>query len=142
MRSFTPKILRAATLVALLVTVPFAGAYAGPREAALINQIESVDTGIRAAMQANRIKPDEARALSTQVSQLDRAAQRAARDGTMPTTQYHQLLAELDHVSQRLRAATGSAFLIGSGGDGGTAMAQTIRKAETLHYSAAVRSCA
>lgn len=44
MRSFTPKILRAATLVALLVTVPFAGAYAGPREAALINQIESVDT--------------------------------------------------------------------------------------------------
>ncbi|WP_348640704.1 hypothetical protein [Mesorhizobium sp. AA22] len=85
----------------------------------MINQKESVDTGIRAAMQANRIKPDEARALSTQVSQLDRAAQRAARDGTMPATQYHQLLAELDHVSQRLRAATGSAFLIGSGGDGG-----------------------
>ena len=70
-------------------------------------------------MQANRIKPDEARGLRTQVAQLDRAAQRAARDGTMPATQYHQLLAGLDHVSQRLRAATGSAFLIGSGGDGG-----------------------
>ncbi|WP_254022909.1 hypothetical protein [Mesorhizobium ventifaucium] len=66
MRSFTPKTLgpktlRTATLAAVLVTVPFAGAYAGPREAALINQIESVDSGIRAAMQANRIKPDEAR---------------------------------------------------------------------------------
>jgi hypothetical protein len=119
MRSFTPKTLRTATLAALLVTVAFAGAHAGPRETALINQIDSVDTGIRAAMQANRIKPDEARGLRTQVAQLDRAAREAARDGTMPTTQYHKLLAQLDHVSQRLRAATGSAFLIGNGGDGG-----------------------
>lgn len=119
MRSFTPETLRTATLAALLVTVPFAGAYASPRETALINQIESVDPGIQAAMQANRIKPDEARDLRTQVAHLDRAAQRAARDGTMPTTQYQQLLAQLDHVSQKLRAATGSAFLIGSGGDGG-----------------------
>ncbi|MCF6101214.1 hypothetical protein [Mesorhizobium muleiense] len=124
MRSFTPKTLRpktlkTATLAALLVTVPFAGAYAGPRETALINQIESVDTGIQAAMQANRIKPDEARGLRTQVGQLDRAARRAARDGTMPATRYHQMLTQLDHVSQRLRAATGSAFLVGSGGDGG-----------------------
>ncbi|CAH2396503.1 hypothetical protein [Mesorhizobium escarrei] len=119
MRSFTPKTLRTATLAALLVIVPFAGAYAGPRETALINQMESVDTGIRAAMQANRIKPDEARDLRTHVAQLDRAAHRAARDGSMPATQYHRMLAQLDHVSQRLRAATGSAFLIGSGGDGG-----------------------
>ncbi|RWP59314.1 hypothetical protein [Mesorhizobium sp.] len=119
MRSFTPKTLRTATLAALLVTVPFAGADAGPHEAALINQIESVDTGIRGAMQANSIKLDEARGLRTQVAQLDRAAQRAARDGTMPATQYHKMLAQIDHVSQRLRAATGSAFLIGSGGDGG-----------------------
>ncbi|WP_342187767.1 hypothetical protein [Mesorhizobium prunaredense] len=85
----------------------------------MINQIESVDTGIRAAMQANRIKPDEARGLRTQVAQLDRAAQRAARDGTMPATQYHKMLAQIDHGSQRLRDGTGSAFLIGSGGDGG-----------------------
>ncbi|RWM21985.1 MAG: hypothetical protein E5X53_25330 [Mesorhizobium sp.] len=119
MRSFTPKTFTTATLAALLVTVPFAGAYAGPRETALINQIESVDTGIRAAMQANRIKPDEARDLRTQVSQLDRAAQKAARDGTMRATRYQQLLRQLDDVSQRLRADTGSAFLIGSGGDGG-----------------------
>ncbi|TIM13514.1 MAG: hypothetical protein E5Y67_17200, partial [Mesorhizobium sp.] len=119
MRSFTPKTLRTATLAALLVTVPLAGADAGPHEAALINQIESVDTGIRAAMQANSVEPNEARDLRTQVAQLDRAAQRAARDGTMPATQYHKMLAQIDHVSQRLRAATGSAFLIGSGGDGG-----------------------
>ncbi|WP_245319571.1 hypothetical protein [Mesorhizobium temperatum] len=59
----------------------------------------------------------------------------------MPTTQYQQLLAQLDDVSQKLRAATGSAFLIGSGGDGGfiqTATAQAIQKAETIHQSAAV----
>ncbi|RWO59570.1 hypothetical protein [Mesorhizobium sp.] len=119
MRSFTPKTLRTATLAALLVTVPLAGADAGPHVAALINQIESVDTGIRAAMQANSVEPNEARDLRTQVAQLDRAAQRAARDGTMPATQYHKMLAQIDHMSQRLRAATGSAFLIGSGGDGG-----------------------
>jgi hypothetical protein len=124
MRSFTPKTLgpktlRTATLAALLVTVPFAGAYAGPRETALINQIQSVDTGIRAAIQANKLEPGEARDLRTQITQLDRAAQRAARDGTMPVTQYQQLLAQLDDVSQKLRAATGSAFLIGNGADGG-----------------------
>ncbi|TIM47916.1 MAG: hypothetical protein E5Y69_09355, partial [Mesorhizobium sp.] len=124
MRSFTPKTLRpkslrTATLAALLVAVPFAGAYAGPRETALINQIQSVDTGIRAAMQANQLEPGEARDLRTQITQLDRAAQRAARDGTIPVTQYQQLLAQLDDVSQKLRAATGSAFLIGNGADGG-----------------------
>ncbi|WP_367267492.1 hypothetical protein [Mesorhizobium sp.] len=125
MRSFTPKTLRTATLAALLVTVPFAGAYAastsfyGPRETGLIDQIQSVDMGIRAAMQANKIKPDEARDLRTQVAQLNRDAQRAARDGTMPATQYQQLMQQLDDVSQKLRAATGSTFLIGSGGDGG-----------------------
>lgn len=125
MRSSTPRTFRTVTLAALLVAVSFAGANAastavyGPRETALIDQIQSVDTGIRAAMQANKIKPDEARDLRTQVAQLNRAAQRAARDGTMPATQYHELLQQLDDVSQKLRAATGSAFLIGSGGDGG-----------------------
>ncbi|GLS39678.1 hypothetical protein GCM10010869_52750 [Mesorhizobium tianshanense] len=135
MRSFTAKTLglqplkrmtlRTATLAALLVTVPFAGAYAastsfyGLRETGLINQIESVDTGIRAATQANVIPPDEARDLHTQVAQLDQVAHRAARNGTIPATQYRQLLQQLDDVSQKLRATTGSAFLIGSGGDGG-----------------------
>jgi hypothetical protein len=123
MRSFNT--LRTATLAALLVTVPFTGAYAAsnsayaPRAAGLIDQIQSVGTGIQAAMQANKIKPDEARDLRMQVSQLNRAAQRAARDGTMSATEYQQLLARLDDVSQKLRAATGGTFLIGSGGDGG-----------------------
>lgn len=70
-------------------------------------------------MQANQLEPGEARDLRTQITQLDRAAQRAARDGTIPVTQYQQLLAQLDDVSQKLRAATGSAFLIGNGADGG-----------------------
>ncbi|WP_348984077.1 hypothetical protein [Mesorhizobium mediterraneum] len=43
----------------------------------MINQIQSVDTGIRAATQANQLEPDEARDLRTQITQLDRAAQRA-----------------------------------------------------------------
>ncbi|CAN7272542.1 hypothetical protein [Mesorhizobium sp. LjRoot246] len=125
MRSFSTKPLRTAALAALLVTVPFAGAYAastsfyGSRETVLFDQIQGVDTGIRAAMQANKIKPDEARDLRRQVAQLNRDAQKAAQDGTMPATQYQQLLAQLDDVSQKLRAATGGAFLIGNGADGG-----------------------
>lgn len=124
-KTLGPKAFRTATLAALLVTVPFAGAYAastsvyGPRETGLINQIESLDTGIRAATQANVIQPDEARDLHTQVVQLDQAAHRAARNGMMPATQYRQLLQQLDDVSQKLRVTTGSTFLIGSGGDGG-----------------------
>lgn len=124
-KTLGPKAFRTATLAALLVTVPFAGAYAastsvyGPRETGLINQIESLDTGIRAATQANVIHPDEARDLHTQVVQLDQAAHRAARNGMMPATQYRQLLQQLDDVSQKLRVTTGSTFLIGSGGDGG-----------------------
>ncbi|MER8551275.1 hypothetical protein NKH69_05330 [Mesorhizobium sp. M0976] len=119
MRFFAPRNLRTATLATLLLAVPFAGAYAGPRETALINQIQSVETGIQGAIRANKLEPGEARDLRTQVAQLDRAAQRAAREGTMPSTQHQQLLAQLDDVSQKLRADTGSAFLIGNGGDGG-----------------------
>ncbi|MER8405184.1 hypothetical protein [Mesorhizobium sp. M0185] len=119
MRFFAPTNLRTATLATLLLAVPFAGAYAGPRATALINQIQSVETGIQGAIRANKLEPGEARDLRTQVAQLDRAAQRAARDGTMPSTQYQQLLAQLDDVSQKLRADTGSAFLIGNGADGG-----------------------
>ncbi|WP_352649008.1 hypothetical protein [Mesorhizobium sp. M0136] len=85
----------------------------------MINQIQSVETGIQGAIQANKLEPGEARDLRTQLAQLDRAAERAARDGTMPRTQYQQLLAQLDDVSQKLRADTGSAFLIGNGADGG-----------------------
>lgn len=53
MRFFAPRNFRTATLATLLL-VPFAGAYAGPRETALINQIQSVETGIQGAIQANK----------------------------------------------------------------------------------------
>ncbi|MER8500530.1 MULTISPECIES: hypothetical protein [unclassified Mesorhizobium] len=118
MRFFAPRNFRTAALATLLL-VPFAGAYAGPRETALINQIQSVETGIQGAIQANKLEPGEARDLRTQVAQLDRAAEWAAREGTMPSTQDQQLLAQLDDVSQKVRADTGSAFLIGNGADGG-----------------------
>ncbi|WP_352821043.1 hypothetical protein [Mesorhizobium sp. M0410] len=85
----------------------------------MINQIQSVETGIQGAIQANKLEPGEARDLRTQVAQLDRAAEWAAREGTMPSTQDQQLLAQLDDVSQKVRADTGSAFLIGNGADGG-----------------------
>ncbi|WP_352703888.1 hypothetical protein [Mesorhizobium sp. M0598] len=65
MRFFAPRNLRTATLATLLLAVPFAGAYAGPRATALINQIQSVETGIQGAIRANKLEPGEARDLRT-----------------------------------------------------------------------------
>ncbi|RRH96188.1 hypothetical protein EH240_22990 [Mesorhizobium tamadayense] len=125
MRSF--KIPRTAALAALLATVPFAGAYAAsagfytPHTAGLIDQAQSLDQGIMAARQADKIKPDEARTLHMQAVHIARVAQReaAAGHGEIPAPQYQQLVAQLDDVSQRLRNATGSSPLIGDGADAG-----------------------
>ncbi|WP_367116682.1 hypothetical protein [Mesorhizobium sp.] len=78
MRSFklplTFKLPRTAALAALVVAVPFAGAYAAsagfytPRTAGLIDQAQSVDQGITAARQMDKIKPAEARDLHRQAS--------------------------------------------------------------------------
>ena len=121
MRSF--KILRTATLTALLIAVPFAGAYAasGPRVTALIDQVQGVDKGITDAMQMNKIKPAEAHRLHMRAAHISQVAERtaAAGHGSIPAPQYQQLLHQLDDLSQTLRVDTGGAFSFGNGGDGG-----------------------
>ncbi|OHV90050.1 hypothetical protein [Mesorhizobium sp. ORS 3428] len=125
MRSF--KIPKTAALAALIAAVPFTGAYAAsagfytPRTAGLIDQAQSVDQGITAARQMDKIKPDEARSLHVRTAHISRVAQRAATagHGSISAPQYQQLVAQLDHVSQSLRNATGSSPLIGDGADGG-----------------------
>lgn len=125
MRSF--KLPRTAALAALVAAVPFAGAYAAsagfytPRTAGLIDQAQSVDQGITAARQMDKIKPDEARDLHRQAARISRVAQReaAAGHGSIPASRYQQLVAQLDDVSQSLRNATGSSPLIGDGADSG-----------------------
>ncbi len=93
----------------------------GARATALIHQIQGVDQGITYARQLNKIEAFEAHGLHMRAAHISQAAQRtaAAGHGTMSATQYRELLHQLDDVSQRLRADTGSAFLMGNGGDGG-----------------------
>ncbi|PZV38866.1 hypothetical protein B5V02_08950 [Mesorhizobium kowhaii] len=93
----------------------------GPRVTALINQIQGVDQGITAASKKNKIEPAVAQGLHARAAHINQAAKRtaAAGHGTIPTPQYQELLHQLDDLSQKLRAETGSAFLIGNGADGG-----------------------
>ncbi len=126
MRSLAPKTFRTATLTALLFAVPLAGVYAatafyGPRETALIDQVQGVDEGITAAMKDNKIKPDVAHKLHMRAAHISQAAERtaAARHGTIPAPQYQQLVHQLDDLSQTLRFDTGGANSFGNGGDGG-----------------------
>ena len=139
MRSFTPRTsLKTATLAALLIAVPFAGAYAaghhkgaldeaaptdftGPRVAALIDQVQGVDKGITNARQAKTITPMEAQKLHQRAANISQAAEKtaAADHGRIPAAQYAQLLHRLDDLDQRLLSDTGSGFNMGDGSDGG-----------------------
>jgi len=138
MRSFTPRTsLKTATLAALLIAVPFAGAYAaghhkgaldeaaptdftGPRVAALIDQVQGVDKGITNARQAKAITPMEAQKLHQRAANISQAAEKtaAADHGRIPAAQYAQLLHRLDNLDQRLLTDTGSGFNIGNGNGG------------------------
>jgi len=138
MRSFTPRTsLKTATLAALLIAVPFAGAYAaghhkgaldeaaptdftGPRVAALIDQVQGVDKGITNARQAKTITPMEAQKLHQRAANISQAAEKtaAADHGRIPAAQYAQLLHRLDNLDQRLLTDTGSGFNIGNGNGG------------------------
>lgn len=139
MRSFTPKLpLKTAALATLLVTAPFASAYAGhttaldeetmtapafhgPRIEGILDQVRGVDNGIKDARQAKEIAPSTARHLEAQAAAIDKAAERtaAADHGRIPAPQYRQLLRRVDNLDQRLLADTGSGFNIGNGSDGG-----------------------
>jgi hypothetical protein len=139
MRSFFPSTsLRTATLTAVLIAVPLAGAYAaghhrgaldagdptdftGPRVEGLIQQVQGVRQGIVDARQANNITPAVAERLEMRTVRISQAAEKiAASDhGRIPAAQYHELLRRLDNVDQRLRVGIGSDFLMGDGSDGG-----------------------
>ncbi|AZO52544.1 MULTISPECIES: hypothetical protein [unclassified Mesorhizobium] len=130
--------LMTATLAAILVAAPLAGAYAaghhkgaldatdptdmtGPRVEALVEQIQGVHRGIVDARQANNITPAVAELLEMRTARIGQAAEKiAASDhGRIPVAQYHDLLRRLDNVDQRLRVDTGTGFLMGDGADGG-----------------------
>ncbi|MFD2056312.1 hypothetical protein ACFSQT_25555 [Mesorhizobium calcicola] len=139
MRSFTPSTsLRTATLTAVLIAVPLAGAYAaghhkgaldasdpsdlaGPRVKGLIEQVQGVHQGIVDARRANNITPAVAERLEMRAARIGQAAEKiAASDhGRIPAAQYHDLLRRLDNVDQSLRVDTGTGFLMGDGADGG-----------------------
>ncbi|MBZ9737524.1 MULTISPECIES: hypothetical protein [unclassified Mesorhizobium] len=130
--------LKTATLAAILIAVPLAGAYAaghhkgaldataptdltGPRVEAVIDQVQGVHQGIVDARQANNITPAVAERLEMRAARIGHAAEKiAASDhGRIPAAQYHDLLRRLDNVDQRLMVDTGSGFLMGDGADGG-----------------------
>ncbi|MEI9423821.1 hypothetical protein O7A70_21875 [Mesorhizobium sp. Cs1299R1N1] len=134
----TSASLKTATLAAILIAAPLAGAYAaghrkgaldatdptamtGPRVEALIEQVRGVHQGIVDARQANNITPAVAERLEMRTARIGRAAEKiAASDhGRIPAAQYHDLLRQLDTVDQRLMVNTGSGFLMGDGADGG-----------------------
>ena len=130
--------LKTATLAAVLIAAPLAGAYAaghhkgaldatdptdfvGPRVTGLIDQIQGVDQGIRDAREANTISADEAQQLHMRAAHISQAAEKVAASdhGRIPATQYHDLLRRLDNVNQQLMQDTGSGFMMGDGADGG-----------------------
>ncbi|TPN77710.1 hypothetical protein FJ987_30085 [Mesorhizobium sp. CU2] len=130
--------LKTATLAAVLIAAPLAGAYAaghhkgvldasaptdftGPRVTGLIEQVQGVNQGITDAREANTISAAEAQQLHASTTQISQAAEKVAASdhGRIPSAQYHDLLRRLDNVDQRLMNDTGSGFMMGDGADGG-----------------------
>ncbi len=130
--------LKTATLAAILIAAPLAGAHAaghhkgsletadptdmtGPRIESLIEQVQGVHQGIADAREANNINAAVAERLEMRTTRIGQTAEKiaAADHGRIPAAQYHDLLRRLDNVDQRLRFDTGSGFLMGDGSDGG-----------------------
>jgi hypothetical protein len=117
MRSFTPKTLKTATLAALLIAVPIAGAYArgwagsvGDPPTEIIDQVQGLDQGIADARQQNTITAAEAQSLHMQALDITQAAETTAArsDGTIPFGESQQLLIQLGNLEQTLRLDTGN----------------------------------
>lgn len=132
MRSFTPKTI---FIASLLATLPLGAAYAssgggdypdpatlqGSRLSAVLNQAEGVRDAITDAHRGREIGASEARMLESRTGGVIRTAERVAAEnhGRMPATSYKQVLRRLDNIDQRLLVDTGSGFSIGDGGDTG-----------------------
>ncbi|UVK41496.1 hypothetical protein LHFGNBLO_002206 [Mesorhizobium sp. AR10] len=112
MRSF--KTLEAVTLTALLVAVPFAGAYANETPTAIVDQAQGLDQGIADARQQNTITPAEAQRLHMRAIHITQAAERTAAEdrGTIPAAQSRHLLRRLDNLDHTLQVDTGNGFAI------------------------------
>ena len=115
MRFFT---LKTATLTALLIAVPIAGAYArgsvGDPPTVIIDQVQGLDQGIADARQQNTITAAEAQSLHKQAVDITQAAEATAArgDGTVPFGDSQQLLIQLGNLEQTLRLDTGSACAV------------------------------
>jgi hypothetical protein len=111
MRSFT---LKTATLTALLIAVPIAGAYArdsvGDPPTMIIDQVQGLDQDIADARQQNTITAAEAQSLHMRAVDISQAAETTAArsDGTIPFGESQQLLMQIGNLEQTLRLDTGN----------------------------------
>ncbi|RAZ74980.1 hypothetical protein [Mesorhizobium atlanticum] len=124
MRSFMPKIIAAASILAAM---PLSNAYAvhrhhraqvdtmttasvpaDPDARAAMQQLLGVKQGIREARETGKISQDQASALMRQADSI----QRTGSSG-------RSMLGQINELDQRLQDATGQGTYIGSGGDGG-----------------------
>jgi len=124
MRSFTPKIIAAASIFA---AIPLSSAYAvhrhhridtmttasvpaDPEARAAMEQLLGVKQGIRDAMEVGKITADQARDL---MQQADTIQHTALRSGD------RSALGQINNLDQRLQDATGQGIYMGDGSDGG-----------------------
>lgn len=124
MRSFSPKIIAAASVLA---AIPLSSAYAvhrhrivpvdttttgsvpaNPEARAAMEQLLGVKQGISEAREMGKISQDQASALMRQADSI----QRAGSPG-------RSMMGQINELDQRLQNATGQGTYIGSGGDGG-----------------------
>ncbi|MBZ9762777.1 hypothetical protein LB553_18090 [Mesorhizobium sp. CA8] len=122
MRSFTPKIIAAASIFAAIPlssayavhrhhraavdTMTTASAPADPEARAATEQLLGVKQGIRTARQAGKITQDQARDLMRQADAIKPTGGRSA-------------IGQINELDQRLRDATGQGTYMGDGSDGG-----------------------
>jgi hypothetical protein len=119
MRSFTPKII---AIASLLAAVPLSSAYAVHRHrvepggmsveaTAVMDQLQGVKQGIVEAMDAKAITPEQEHDLMIQADSIHRSA---ASGGD-----YQGVLGQIEHLDQQLQIDSGGGTYIGDGGDGG-----------------------
>lgn len=125
MRSFSPKIIAAASVLA---AIPLSSAYAvhrhrivpvdttttgsvpaNPETRAAMEQLLGVKQGIRVARETGKISQGQASDLMQQADTIQRTGSTSGRS----------MLGQINELDQRLQNATGQGTYIGSGGDGG-----------------------
>jgi hypothetical protein len=119
MRSFTPKII---AIASILAAVPLSSAYAVHRHRvepggmsvesrAVLDQLQGLKQGIVEAMDAKAITPEQEHDLMMQADSIHRSA---ASGGN-----YHGMLGQIENLDQQLQTDSGGGTYIGDGGDGG-----------------------